>query len=249
MIKNAKLNWVRLPLVSVDNCRELGGYSTADGQQTKWHELLRSSDMSKLTEEDITFLNEYGVKTVIDLRGEDEIVAKPNALVKEDFCHYYNFPFITKQVSNITYSTTEKRFMGDFYIELLEDNKVLHDIFYRIAHAEEGGIIFHCAGGKDRTGILAMMLLSLAGVEKKDIISNYEVSYTNLKTMHTEEDLPEGIPVDYMYSKGEYMEKTYEYLTATYETVEQYLLAKGVEQEVITLVKNRLIDKGSVVTI
>ncbi|UOQ48724.1 tyrosine-protein phosphatase [Gracilibacillus caseinilyticus] len=248
MIKNPALNWVRLPLESIDNCRELGGYNTAYGQQTKWHELLRSSDMSKLTEEDIMFLKEYGVKTVIDLRGEDEIQEKPNVLAKEAFCHYYNFPFITEQVSNIIYSS-EKRFMGDFYIELLEENKVLQDIFHLIAHAEEGTIIFHCAGGKDRTGILAMMLLSLAGVEKKDIISNYEVSYTNLKTMHTEEDLPEGIPVDYMYSKGEYMEKAYEYLTATYESVEQYLLAKGVEQEVITLVKNRLVDQDSVVTV
>lgn len=248
MMKNAKINWVRLPLESVENCRELGGYNTQYGQQTKWHELLRSNDMSKLTQIDIDFLREYGVKTVIDLRGEDEIQENPNALVNEGFCKYYNIPLITELVSNIAFST-EKRFMGDFYVELLENNKVIHQIFDIIAHAETGGIIFHCAAGKDRTGILVMLLLGIAGVEKKDILSNYEVSYTNLESMHNLEKMHKDIPTEFLYSNSEYMQKAYDYLTTNYETVEQYLLAKGVDQSVIKAVKTRLVDKDPVMTI
>ncbi|WP_117168507.1 tyrosine-protein phosphatase [Paraliobacillus sediminis] len=248
MVKNAKLNWVRLPLESVENCRELGGYNTQYGEQTKWHELLRSSDMSKLTQNDIDFFRAYGVKTVIDLRGEDETQESPNVLINEEFCTYYNFPLITEQVSNIAFST-EKVFMGDFYVKLLENNKVISQIFDRIAHAEDGAIIFHCAAGKDRTGILAMLLLSLAGVEKKDILSNYEVSYTNLESMHNLDKLYKDVPMELIYSKREYLEKAYDYLITNYETVEQYLLAKGVDQETITVVKTRIVGKDSVMAV
>ncbi len=247
-MKNAKLNWVRLPLESVENCRELGGYNTQYGQQTKWHALLRSSDMSKLTEEDIIFLKEYGVHTVIDLRGADEIEIKPNGLENTAFCQYHNIPLITELVSNIAF-TTEKQNMGDFYVELLENNQAIKQIFECIAHAEEGSIIFHCAAGKDRTGILAMLLLSLAGVEKKDILSNYEVSYTNLESMHNLEKLHEKIPVELIYSKSEYIAKAYDYLRSNYGTVEQYLLAKGVEQDAVMAVRTRLVGKDPVVAV
>ncbi len=59
------------------------------------------SDMSKLTHEETAFLKEYGVKTLIDLRGK-EVENHKNPLFEEDFCTYYNIPFITMQISDIT---------------------------------------------------------------------------------------------------------------------------------------------------
>ncbi|WP_338787181.1 tyrosine-protein phosphatase [Metabacillus sp. FJAT-53654] len=247
MMKNAKLNWVRLPIDSLENCRELGGYSTEYGDQTKWHSFLRSSDMSKLSKEEIVFLGEYGVKTVIDLRGEDEIETHKNPLAEEDFCEYYNIPFITENVSDITVTSYEIS-MGDFYIDLLEQkNDSVKRIFDVIAQAKAGCIVFHCAAGKDRTGILAMLLLGLAGVEKKDIVSNYEVTYTNLESMHQIEHPYGNIPKEYMYSNRDYIIRAYEYILHTYQSVGQYLLTKGVEQDVIDLVRERLLGLGETV--
>lgn len=240
-MKNAKLNWVRLPISSLENCRELGGYNTEYGQQTKWHSFLRSSDMSKLTMEDMDFLREYGVKTVIDLRGKDEIQTHPNPLEKEAFCDYHNIPFITQQVTDITFSL-DNIFMGDFYVDLLEHNDTVKRIFNVIAQAEDGCIVFHCMAGKDRTGVLAMLLLGLAGVEKKDIVSNYEVTYTNLESLLQRSSQYPNIPAEFLYSNRDYILRAYEYILDTYQTFDQYLLSKGVGQEVINRVKGRFLS-------
>src|SRR5699024_3114548 len=116
-IKNAKLNWVRLPLDRLENCRELGGYNTKYGEQIKWHTFLRSSNMSNLTQEDMAFLKEYGVKTVIDLREEDEIKAYQNPLAEMDFCNYHNIPFFAQQISKS--SLIKDLFLVDLYFNIL----------------------------------------------------------------------------------------------------------------------------------
>ncbi len=248
-MKNAKLNWVRLPIDSLENCRELGGYSTIFGEQTKWHSFLRSSDMSKLTQEDILFLKEYGVNTVIDLRGEDEIETHKNPLADEDFCQYHNIPFITERVSDITLSSYEVS-MGDFYVELLEQkNNTVKRLFEVIDQVEDGCTVFHCAAGKDRTGILAMLLLGIAGVKKKDIVSNYEVTYTNLESIQHVEIQYKNIPKEYMYSNRDYILRAYEYIQHTYQSVDQYLISKGVGQDVIDRIRGRFISLGETVVL
>jgi len=239
MKKNAQLNWVRLPIDNLENCRELGGYNTELGQQTQWHTFLRSSEMSKLSEEDIAFLKEYGVTTVIDLRGEDEIKKDKNPLAEEDFCDYHNIPFITHQVSDITLSSYQTS-MGDFYVNLLEENETLKKIFDAMDQANEGCIVFHCQAGKDRTGIIAMLLLAIAGVEKKDIVSNYEVTYTNLADFMLR-NIPDGVPKEFVYSNRDYILRAYEYILDSYKSVDHYLMTKGIDQDVIERVKNRLL--------
>ena len=88
-------------------------------------------------------------------------------------------------------------------------------LFELIEQAEDGGIVFHCSAGKDRTSVLAMLLLGLIGAERKDIISNYEVSYTNLETFHknTKLDLKAyKVPEEFLYSNSEYIEFAYDFL-------------------------------------
>lgn len=235
----AKKNWVRLPLTGVLNCRELGGYSVGDFEQTAWHAFLRASDMSQLAPADIEFLKEYGVKAVIDLRSSDEIVTHPNPLKQEDFCQYHNIPLITGQVSNIIFNEQEVG-MGDFYIEMLKNPQAIQRIFETIAQVEEGCIVFHCMAGKDRTGVLAMLLLGLAGVEKRDIMANYEVTYTYIEPMFTTVDIPREIPHSLLSSERESIGKAYQYIIEQFGSVERYL-QQGVSKEVIEKVKSRLI--------
>ena len=238
-MKNAKLNWVRLPLEGIENCRELGGYGTKNGEQVKWHTFLRSSDMTDATDEDITFLKEYGVSTVIDLRREGEVAARKNPLAESDFCDYHNIPLFTQPLTDIT---IPKNFhMGKFYEELLEKTTTLKNIFETIDQAKEGVIVFHCMAGKDRTGVLAMLLLGLVGVEKKDIVSNYEVTYSNLESFHKHDILPAGIPKELLFSSREYIAHVYDYLIETYQSFDNYLLTKNVNREVIDRVKDRLL--------
>lgn len=240
-MKNAALNWVRLPLEGVENCRELGGYSTERGEQVKWHAFLRSSDMHKLTEDDSSFLEAYGVKTVIDLRGTDEVEEHPNPLAEADFCDYHNIPFAGQPI--LEADALKDLTMGDFYVKMLEESPYVQVVFNIIDQSADGGFLFHCVAGKDRTGVLAMLLLGLAGVEKKDIISNYEVTYTNLESFHQFDKggtTPFEVPKEFLYSSREYIIRAYDYLVEIYGDVEKYLLAKGVEQDVLDRVKGRL---------
>lgn len=239
-MKNAKLNWVRLPLDGIENCRELGGYGTKEGEQIKWHTFLRSSDMGNATEEDILFLKEYGVATIIDLRGADEAETLRNPLAEENFCEYYNIPLFIQPLTDLT--LPQDLDMGEFYISLLEKTTTLKKIFETINQAKPGTILFHCMAGKDRTGVLAMLLLGLAGVEKKDIVSNYEVTYSNLESFHKHDILPEGIPIEFLFSKREYIAHAYDYIIQNYESIENYLRTKNIDQEVIDGVKERLLQ-------
>lgn len=149
--------------------------------------------MSQLTSGDIEFLKEYVVKAVIDLRSADEIIVNPNLLKEKAFCQYYNIPFITGQVSNIIF-TEQEVCMGDFYIEMLANQQAIQQAFESIAQVEEGCIVFHCSAGKDRTGVLAMLLLGLAGVEQRDIMANYEVTYTYIESMFEAREFLDEIP-------------------------------------------------------
>ncbi|WP_158591832.1 tyrosine-protein phosphatase [Oceanobacillus halophilus] len=246
-MKNAKLNWVRLPIDNLENCRELGGYETKYGQQTKWHSFLRSSDLSGIEEKDIRFLKEYGVNTVIDLRRKNEIVKAKNPLSDTDFVDYHNIPFITDTISDITkyYGKDQELTVSEFYIQLLNQKDSVKQIFETIHFAKEGCILFHCRVGKDRTGVLALLLLGLAGVRKKDIIANYEVSYSKLESLHDFKQEDTSLPLSFLYSNREYMMTAYEFIKNNYGTFEDYLLSTNLNPEIIEGVKARVIHDYS----
>src|SRR5690606_18188190 len=107
-----------------------------------------------------------------------------------------------------------------------------------IYHAKEGCVLFHCRVGKDRTGVLAMLLLGLAGVEKKDIVANYEVSYTKLESLH---DVESTLPNNYLYSIPEYIMQGINYIMDNYNSYENYLLSTGLTEEILTQIRKRLV--------
>ena len=238
MNKKAQLNWVRLPLENLENCRELGGYETGNGSQTKWHTFLRADNMANINEEEIEFLKDYGIKTVIDLRGDDETSIHRNPLSNEDFCTYHNIPLAVQPVSELNADVVET--MGDFYVSVLEESKTIKEVFDVIAESD-GGLVFHCMAGKDRTGLIAMLLLGLVGVSKKDIVSNYEVTYTNLESFQNIKGLPTRIQESYLYSSRDYILMAYNHLMDHYHSIENYLLEKNISQENIDKIKDKFI--------
>ena len=93
--------------------------------------------------------------------------------------------------------------------------------------------------GKDRTGVVAMLLLGICGVAKEDIIANYQVTRTYLKD-HVELKLPDVL-MNLNYSKAEWMEETYDYLMDKYGSFENYLLAVGLSKNQIKKLRKRLL--------
>lgn len=229
-MKNASLNWVRLPLEGVLNCRELGGYPTSNGEQTAWHTFLRSSELSQLSPKDTHFIKSYGIHTIIDLRAEEELVYSPNPLATHADFTYEHHPLLTGELNNPMFANPTFQ-MGDMYVDLLENSPGIAPVMQTIARSEKG-VLFHCSAGKDRTGIIAMLLLSLVGVSREDIVSNYEVTYTHIRPMFDVKI--EGAPFDmdkmnpeFLYSKPASIEKAIEHLQKNYGDAASYLKTKG----------------------
>ena len=158
------------------NFRSLGGISLPDGRVTKPFAFLRSEVPSAMGEVDRLYLLLHGVTTVLDLRRERELPKKPNILATDDRFTYRNVPFIQSDFvihRNMNYSADE-------YMRILREERegILEAL--RVCADAEGGVLFHCAVGKDRTGVLAALLLLIAGSTDEDIVRDYGKSFDNL---------------------------------------------------------------------
>jgi protein-tyrosine phosphatase len=164
------------------NARELGGYPTTDGARTRWRSLVRADDLAQLSQEGVRALADYGVETVIDLRWPEEAALAPSPVPSA-------LPLVRYQrISLLTHTEDEWRLRSrDVAKELwkcvvLEHVRLeLRKVLGAIATAPPGVLLFHCVAGKDRTGLIAALLLALADTEPEAIASDYAMSAENLR--------------------------------------------------------------------
>ena len=239
MKRNARLDYNRLPMEKAYNVRELGGYAAKGGSVTKYHQFLRTDNLTDITDEDKKFLLAYGVQAVIDLRGREETLIYPNPFREHPEVSYINLPFITDHVLDMR-AVKEKGFCpAEFYINLVEYKDMVEKIFRFILEHRDGCVLFHCQAGKDRTGILAMLLLGVCGVAKEDIVANYEVSHTYLKD-HVELRIHDGLE-ELAYAKPAWIEAAYEHIQKEYGSFRNYLISAGLRKKEIQKIRRKLI--------
>jgi protein-tyrosine phosphatase len=167
-----------LGLRGARNFRDLGGYVGAGGARTRWGRVYRS-DALMLEEPDLETFAGLGVRTIYDLRSDAEREVTPSRLPAGD----HN----VEVVPLISNSTTPpaldamladgEAFLADLYLHMLEASAATFgEIFTGLADDARLPAIFHCAAGKDRTGMVAALLLSVLGVAEQDILDDYELS-------------------------------------------------------------------------
>ncbi len=181
-------------LKGLPNTRDLGGLPTTDGGTIVKGRLIRSGKLYKLPEETVKALRDYGVTTILDLRIFTECDETPDTLWNE--ADYYHLPILCTATPGITreksmrktMSIESKRIKSEFgnadnymvemYRSILfseEPKRHLKDIL-RLIIDSEGCILWHCSAGKDRAGIVAMLVESLLGVDEKIIVQDYTMS-------------------------------------------------------------------------
>ena len=164
------------------NARDLGGYPTEDGGCTRWGAVARCANPARLTPAGCRAVLDYGVKTIIDLRKPDEVDDHPNPLRNVAGVRYVNISMVDPSVPRGEFTT-----LAHDYEETLEVfAPEVGRIFQQIAHANEGAILIHCVGGKDRTGLIAALLLRLAGVPATVVAEDYALSDRLLRPMNDE---------------------------------------------------------------
>lgn len=171
-----------LPFPGLLNGRDLGGYPTRDGGTTRFRSLLRSDDLHQLTPEGLRSFGDFGIRTVIDLRWPEEIAAWPNPVPRE--LNHVRY----ESVSLLAGSSREWRELAhDTPKELWKCAVLRHvrgelrTVLTLIADAPPEPLLFHCVAGKDRTGLIAALMLTLADVLPEAIAWDYAASGPNLE--------------------------------------------------------------------
>jgi protein-tyrosine phosphatase len=157
------------------NVRDLGGLPTVDGRVTRFGAVVRSDSPGNLTPAGWAALHEYGIRTIVDLRNDDERDgASPEGLrtvhlpldgVDEDPAFWDHWGSGPQFGTPLYYRPHLNRFP-----------ERSARVIAAIAGAEPGGMLVHCVGGRDRTGQIAMLLLALVGVVPEAIAADYELS-------------------------------------------------------------------------
>lgn len=244
----------RLPLHHAYNVRDLGGYAINEHAMTKWHQLYRSDSLEHLDEHDWQYLVKLNVKWIIDLRSRSEIQQMPYDCECYGI-HYVTLPFMKedKSPNELLDEEGRKHFLDSMklcYESMIDEiHPQIVEAMNVIANALEHheAVLFHCTAGKDRTGMLSALLLSLCGVDQYDILADYQVSAT-YNTVGVNQMLPEEmmeIPaVKALFeSTPEMMKPLIQKLAAT--GTRKYLLNIGCNQEVLdTIIENFVEQKG-----
>lgn len=245
-------NWNRLPMGAAVNVRELGGYPTKDGGRTNYHRFLRSCALIYTTPEEREFLHRYGVRCTIDLRGQTEHDGNPEPFIASDV-ETHHVPLYEVNIADVKDVDLNSVYGGadptitDVYRQIVERYRSnIGRVFKIMAAAPEGVVFFSCTVGKDRTGVIAMLLLMLCGCDKYDCISNYQPSGTHLRRwqaildMYADPNITENSKgqLDSTFESGEFL---YDMIENEFGGAENYLLGAGVTPEETEAVRQRLI--------
>jgi protein tyrosine/serine phosphatase len=156
------------------NARDLGGLRTRDGRVTRAGAVVRSGMLDRLTPRGWDELAGFGVRTIVDLREEAERTVLPPASLT---C--VHVPLDDSADTGLWDHIRANGLDGTplYYPVFLERKAERCAAAIRaVACAEPGGVLVHCAGGRDRTGLVSMLLLLLADVLHEEIIADYELS-------------------------------------------------------------------------
>jgi protein-tyrosine phosphatase len=214
------------------NVRDLGGFATPAGL-TAFGVFVRSDNARELTPAGWAAAREYGIRAVLDLRSEPECAADPPA--QPEFAH--------KRLSLFDHFDGDAAYRADFlarveglgaaerhrllYREALELDAARFAEAVGFLADREGGVLFHCAGGKDRTGVLAALVLRLVGVPVDAVAEDYVRSEARLRLVDSS---PPGV-----------IERVLAELEARHGSVAAYLRQAGVAEEALLDIRGRLV--------
>jgi protein-tyrosine phosphatase len=166
-----------VPLTGASNFRDLGGYHTAAGE-TAWGRIYRADALTLLSTEDIAELLKRGLTTVVDLRFEREVREHPNVFSGHASVQYHHNPVLMEDPASS--GIAERLRTIDFRVHnvamIKESSQTFAYLFHLLGQPEAYPLVFHCAGGRDRTGVAAALVLTAAGVSCDEVISDYLLS-------------------------------------------------------------------------
>ncbi len=179
----------RVPFEGVTNFRDIGGYQTRFGARTRWGLVFRADALHGLSPGDRALYDRLGIVAVYDLRGEVERDERPNPVPSRQLA-ILGRPADSDRSAELASATTQadgERILCDLYVGLIDHAALqIGELF--TALSEDNGLpaVFHCHAGKDRTGLVAALLLDALGVERVTILDDYGLTARYRRRTHQE---------------------------------------------------------------
>lgn len=167
-----------LPLAGTLNTRDLGGLPLEDGGVTRSGVFFRSDVPVALGESDLAELERLGLTTVVDLRQPHELERDPSCLVGRTGVGVHNVE-VWGRIDEEA-GPRDKYDITAFYLAALDHAGPAFVQAVTLLAESEGAALFHCTAGKDRTGLLALLLLEVAGVSTETIVEDFALTHDRI---------------------------------------------------------------------
>lgn len=242
-----------LQLPGTYNVRDIGGYPTADGRVTRWRTLFRADALHQLDDEGRRMLGELGVRTVIDLREDDELTTAPNQLTGLEL-RTIRRPLFDRNVTGIVPTALGNRTLQETYY-LIADSRpdALVAAMRELVTDDALPAVVHCTAGKDRTGMVIALTLAALGVADDVIAADFAITGELLAGAYREEILARtaarGVPAELLEgllsADPELILSFLARVRGSDGEVTSFLLRNGMDEEELSRLRNSLLTEAT----
>lgn len=233
------------------NVRDLGGHVAEAGGQVAYGRVVRADSVRQLSDDGWKALVDYGIARIVDLRWREELEADPPRELPVEVVHIALFgrPQDVDAIDELVAPLDDPvAWKLAYYWECLERfTENFGASVEAVAEAPSGGVVVHCAGGVDRTGLVSALLLRVAGVAIDDIAEDYALSDENWAPLRQEWIDEAATPEERRWRRlwstipAAVMSGTLERLEAEYGSAGEYLGSAGISDDVLERVRARLL--------
>jgi protein-tyrosine phosphatase len=244
-----------LPLEHAVNVRDIGGYATTGGGRTRWRAIVRAASLHALTVAEQAYLLAYGVRTIVDLRHPHERTERPNVFAGASQIAYVTLPLVEGRLATqARWQAAGLHPLETLYRAMLDERGAqIRGALELLGDASRHGVLVHCSAGKDRTGLLIALLLTVAGVAREDVVADYAISATCLdgRWQAAQRASVEALGLDwhgfaaYLDCRPELMARTLEYLDERHGGVQEYLAAAGLSPGAQATLRQSLVEPAA----
>lgn len=239
--------------VEVDGCnnfRDLGGYPTETGGTLRWRALFRADGLHHLTDAGVaTFRDELRIRDVVDLRSSGEIALDGRGPLQAEEIRFHHLPLFDGEISAEQRRQADDFSLADRYVMMLRfASGPIVRVVETIA-ATDDPAVFHCAAGKDRTGVLSAVILGALGVRDELIVADYAATREGLdavveRLMQSEgyREMFAALPPDTLHAEPDTMIGLLDYVRDEHGSMRGYLEAVGADSALVERLARRLVD-------
>lgn len=248
----------RIAFEGANNFRDIGGYPTRDGGTTRWGCVYRSDGLQALTDRDVERFEGLGIRAVYDLRRDEERERLPNRIASVGWCIVT--PVVEAGVEPFDRGAAADERDGEvllrtMYVNMLDHSaRVIGAMFAALAEPNGLPAVFHCHGGKDRTGLVAALLLEALGVAREIVLDDFELTAAYRRREHQDDSfarLVEGgmVPeaaAGVLGAPRWAMAETLDRLDRAHTGIETYLRDRaGVDADTLRRLRRELVEAAA----